>query len=106
MEECYSERDSTARSGSDLMRKRKVDCNPPPKAKRRARGEGSSELKTVSARERVKQFPDECLTVTGRELGNFSVMRVVRNLVYGETSWQIISSRTSIFIKSGEESLL
>ena len=44
------------------MRKRKVDCNPPPKGKRRARGEGSSEPKTVSPRERVREFPDECLT--------------------------------------------
>ena len=51
---------------SDLTRKRKVDCNPPPKGKRKARGEGSSEQKTVSPRERVREFPDECLTVTGK----------------------------------------
>ena len=49
---------------SDLTRKCKVDCNPPPKGKRRAR-EGSSEPKTVSPRERVREFPDECLTVPG-----------------------------------------
>ena len=30
---------------SDLTRKRKVDCNPPPKGKRRAHGEGSNEPK-------------------------------------------------------------
>ena len=51
---------------SDLTRKRKVDCNPLPKGKRRAHGEGSSEPKTVSPRERVREFPDECLTVTGK----------------------------------------
>ena len=55
-----------APKASDLTRKRKVDCNPPPKGKRRARGEGSSEPKTVSPRERVREFPDECLTVTGK----------------------------------------
>ena len=53
-----------APKASDLTRKRKVDCNPLPKGKRRARGEGSSEPKTVSPRERVREFPDECLTVT------------------------------------------
>ena len=56
---------------SDLTRKRKVDCNPPPKGKRRARGEGSSEPKTVSPRERVRKFPDECLTVTGKGARKF-----------------------------------
>ena len=78
MEDCYSEalpqdqaRSSLRRPSvsilealktpktSDLTRKRKVDCNPPP----RARGEGSSEPKTVSPRERVREFLDECLTV-------------------------------------------
>ena len=54
-----------APKASDLTRKRKVDCNPLPKGKRRARGEGSSEPKTVSPRERVREFPNECLTVTG-----------------------------------------
>ena len=51
---------------SDLTRKRKMDCKTPPKGKRRARGEGSSEPKTVCPRERVREFPDECLTVTGK----------------------------------------
>ena len=49
---------------TELSRKRKVDCNPPPKGKRCARGEGSSEPKTVSPRQRVDQFPDQCLAVT------------------------------------------
>ena len=49
---------------SDLKCKCKVDCNLPPKGKRRPCGEGSSELKTVSPCERVREFPDECLTVT------------------------------------------
>ena len=39
---------------SDLTRKRKVDCIPPPKGKSRARGEGSSEPKTVCPRERER----------------------------------------------------
>ena len=51
---------------SKLTRKRKVDSNPPPKGKRRARGEGSTEPKTVSPRQRVDEFPDERLTVTGK----------------------------------------
>ena len=33
---------------TELTRKRKIDCNPQPKGKRRARGEGSSEPKTKS----------------------------------------------------------
>ena len=51
---------------TELTRKRKIDCNPPPKGKRRrhARGEGSSEPKTVSPRQRVDQFPDQYLAVT------------------------------------------
>ena len=51
-----------APKASDLTRKRKVACSPPPKGKRRARREGSSEAKTVSPRERVREFLDECLT--------------------------------------------
>ena len=49
---------------TELTRKRKIDCNPQPKGKRRTRGEGSSEPKTVSPRLRVNQFPDQCLAVT------------------------------------------
>ena len=50
---------------SDLTRKRRVHCNPLPKGKRRVCGEGSSEPKNVSATQRVKEFPEECLEVTG-----------------------------------------
>ena len=51
---------------SDLTRKRKVDSNPPPKGKRRARGEGANEPKTVTASQRIKEFPGECLTTAGK----------------------------------------
>ena len=50
---------------SDLTRKRSVHCNPPPKGKRRAHGEGSSEPKSTTASKRVKEFPKECLEETG-----------------------------------------
>ena len=50
---------------SDLTRKGSVHCNPPPKGKRRAHGEGSSEPKSTTASKRVKEFPKECLEVTG-----------------------------------------
>ena len=43
---------------TELTRKRKIDSNPPPKGKRRARGEGSSEPKTVSPRQRLNEFPN------------------------------------------------
>ena len=55
----------TAPTLSDLMRKRKIDSNPPPKGKRRARGVGASEPKRVTAAQRLKEFPDECLSGTG-----------------------------------------
>ena len=51
---------------SELTRKRRIDSNPPPKGKRPARGEGSSEPKTVSAKQRVKEFAGECLATTGK----------------------------------------
>ena len=54
---------------SDLTRKRRVHCNPPPKGKHRARGEGSSEPKNVTATQRVKEFSEECLEVTGTGTG-------------------------------------
>ena len=50
---------------SDLTRKRRVHCNPPPKGKCRARGEGSSEPKNITATQRVKEFCEEYLAVTG-----------------------------------------
>ena len=48
---------------SDLTRKRKIDSNPPV-GQKRPRGQGSSEPKSVSAKDRVNEFPDECLTVS------------------------------------------
>ena len=55
---------------SDLTWKRSVHCNPPPKGKCRARGDSgkrSCEPKSITAsqRSRVKEFPEECLAVTG-----------------------------------------
>ena len=54
------------RQASDLSRKRKIDSNPPV-GQKRSRGQGSSESKSVSAKDRVNEFPmflDECLTVS------------------------------------------
>ena len=39
---------------SDLTRKRRVRCNPPPKGERRECGDGSSEPKNVTATQGVK----------------------------------------------------
>ena len=50
---------------SDLTWKRSVHCNLPPKGKHRARGEGSNEPKSITASQRVKEFPEECLEVSG-----------------------------------------
>ena len=52
---------------SILTRKWKIDTNPP-KGVRRARGEGANEPKTVSASQRVSEFPKECLTVSMKKL--------------------------------------
>ena len=41
-------------SFSDLTRKRRVRCNPPPKGKRRACGDGLSEPKNVTTTKGVK----------------------------------------------------
>ena len=49
---------------SELTRKRKVDCNPPV-GKKRSRGQGSSEPKSVTPKDRVNEFHDECLTISG-----------------------------------------
>ena len=51
-----------APQASELARKRKIDSNPPV-GKKRSRGQGSSKPKSVSAKDRVNEFPDECLTV-------------------------------------------
>ena len=48
-----------APQASELARKRKIDSNPPVGKKR----QGSSEPKSVSAKDRVNEFTDECLTV-------------------------------------------
>ena len=56
-----------APQASDLTRKRKIDSNPPV-GQKRSRGQGSSEPKSVSAKDRVNEFPDECLTVRGGKL--------------------------------------
>ena len=52
---------------SDLVRKRTIDCNPP-KGKKRSRGKGVSDPKSVSPRQRVREFPDESLTVSNSKL--------------------------------------
>ena len=48
-----------APQASDLTRN---DSNPPV-GQKRSRGQGSSEPKSVNAKDRVNEFPDECLTV-------------------------------------------
>ena len=53
---------------SELNRKRKVHVNQPPKGKRRARGKGANEPKSVSTRQRVSEFPKECLIVSHNKL--------------------------------------
>ena len=63
---------------SDLTRKMSVHCNPPPK--RRARGEGSSEPKSITASQRVKEFLKECLEVTGAGNQSYFARSVARNL--------------------------
>ena len=52
----------------DLAQKHKVVYNPPLIGQRRSQGSGASELKTVSPQDRVKEFPNECLIVTGKTL--------------------------------------
>lgn len=52
---------------SDLTRKRSIDSNPP-KGKHRARGEGLCEPKSVSALQRIREFPGEHLVVSNKKL--------------------------------------
>ncbi len=52
---------------SDLTRKRRVNCNPPV-GRKKSRGQGSSEPKSVSPRDRVTEFPEEGLTVSNGKL--------------------------------------
>lgn len=47
---------------SELTRKRKVASNPPI-GQKAARGQGSSEPKSVTAKDRLREFPGECLSV-------------------------------------------
>ena len=53
---------------SAVNRKRKVHVNPPPTGKRRARGEGASEPKSVRPSQRVSEFSKEHLTVSNSKL--------------------------------------
>ena len=53
---------------SDLTRKRKIACNPPPKGKKRSCGRGENNPKSVTPIQRVKENPDECLTVSNKQL--------------------------------------
>ena len=47
-------------TASELSRKRKIDCNKPPKGKKRSRGTCSSDPKFITPEQRVKQHPKEC----------------------------------------------
>ena len=53
---------------SYLTPKRVVDQNPPPKGKRRSRGAQPTDPKSVSATQRVSEFPNENLTVSNSKL--------------------------------------
>ena len=53
---------------SDLARKRAVHRNPPPAGKRRSRGRGANEPKSVTPRQRVSEHPGEWLTVSNKRL--------------------------------------
>ena len=47
---------------SDLARKRRIPCNPP-KGTKKGKGTVASEPQNVSPHDRVKQFPDDHLSV-------------------------------------------
>jgi hypothetical protein len=53
---------------SEIARKRKVLLNPPPKGKRRSRGHGTFDPKSVTPMQRVKEFSDENLCVSNKKL--------------------------------------
>ena len=53
---------------SDLTRKRAVDHNPPLKGKRRCRGAKQTDPKSVPAKQRISEFPNENLTVSNNKL--------------------------------------
>ena len=51
-------------TSSELSRKRKVDRNPPAKGKKRSRGTSTSDPKSVTPSQSVKQYTGENLTVS------------------------------------------
>ena len=53
---------------SDLTRKRKIACNPPPKGKKRSCGHCANNPKYVTPIQRVKEHPGEYLTVSNKQL--------------------------------------
>ena len=53
---------------SELARKRTVHRNPPPLGKRRSRGRGANEPKSVTPSQRVAEHPGECLTTSNKQL--------------------------------------
>ena len=55
-------------TSSDFARKRQVLKNPPPVGKRRARGHGAFDPISVTPSQRVKEFPNESLTVSNKRL--------------------------------------
>ena len=55
-------------TASELSRKRKIDCNKPPKGKKRSRGTCSSDPKFITPEQRVKQHPKECFSVSNKKL--------------------------------------
>ena len=55
-------------TSSELSRKRKVDRNPPPKGKKSSRGASTSDPKSVTPSQRVKQYTGENLTVSNKKL--------------------------------------
>ena len=53
---------------SELTRKRKTQQNPPPLGKRRARGHGAFDPKSVSPAIRVREYPGESLSVSNQKV--------------------------------------
>ena len=52
---------------SELARKTKVQQNSSPKGKRRARGHGTFDPKSVTPAQRVKEFPEESLCISNKK---------------------------------------
>ena len=61
---------------SEISRKRKIQLNPPPKGKRRSRGHGTFDPKSVTPLQRVKDFPEQNLCVSNK---NYFVLHVERS---------------------------